>query len=282
MSAALPPNLLLRIEEAMAALCPRRAGAPNPAERIGLVLDFDGTISELVPVPANAVIAADVLPPLQQLSRSLALTAVMSGRAAQDIRTRVGIPSIAYIGNHGAERIIRGAHQLAPQVQPSSVDMQSLLNAIRKHADDAVFIWENKGLSASIHYRTAPDEANAIAKLTAALSAVPELQDVDVFWGNKVFELRLKNGVNKGTAIDALINEYRLTAVVFLGDDTTDADALHLLQRRKAQGDVRALGIAVVQSGTPASVLNAADYSLNGVPEVALFLNRFAEHLCAH
>ena len=80
--------------------------------------------------------------------------------------------------------------------------------------------------------------------------------------------------MNKGFALERVIRDWQLDVVIFAGDDTTDADALRVLQQRKASGDVDGLGIAVIQDGTPSSVLDNADYSLNGVPEVATFLSR--------
>ena len=96
----LPPNLLANFEAACAGL--RR-------DRLGLVLDFDGTLSEFVPVLENAVIHPDVVSPLGKLAERLALVGVMSGRSARDVERRVGIEGIVYIGNHGAERIVDGA-----------------------------------------------------------------------------------------------------------------------------------------------------------------------------
>ena len=80
--------------------------------------------------------------------------------------------------------------------------------------------------------------------------------------------------MNKGLALDRVIRDWRLGGVIFAGDDTTDADALRVLRRLRASGVIGGLGIAVIQDGTPASVLDNADYSLNGVPEVATFLSR--------
>ena len=88
--------------------------------------------------------------------------------------------------------------------------------------------------------------------------------------------------MNKGVALDSLIDAYRPRSVIFMGDDTTDADALRVLRRRKASGAIDGLGIAVIQDGTPASVLENADYSLNGVPEVAEFLRALMSSMYGH
>lgn len=258
------PHLLPRIDEALAML--RRGSA-------GLLLDFDGTLSEFTPFPDDAAIHPKIVAPLSGLARKLALTAVMSGRAAADVGKRVGIDGIVYIGNHGAEWIVDGALSVAPEAAGGG-GMQGLLDALRAVVDEPGMAWEDKGFSASVHYRMAADEARVVERLTAALGNLPQAKGLDVFRGNKLIEIRRRDGVNKGAALDRAIRDWGLASVIFMGDDTTDADALRVLRRRRAAGDVCGLGVAVMQPGTPASVLDNADYRLDGVAEVAEFLDR--------
>ena len=80
--------------------------ALESAPRLLLLLDFDGTLSPIVERPEDAT--------LPQVSRerlaSLALLpyvdiAIISGRAAQDVRAGVGLDGVEYVGNHGRERL---------------------------------------------------------------------------------------------------------------------------------------------------------------------------------
>ena len=260
-----PPNMLEHFEAALGGLA---------RDRLGLVLDFDGTLSEFVPDLDKAVISGDVVSPLRGLASKLTLTAAMSGRAARDLEQRVGIDGLVYIGNHGAERIVDGALSVAEEAESSESDLQALLERLGSAANDPGIVLENKVYSASLHYRRASDEAGVTGRLRSALGDMPKSDDLEFFWGNKILEIRRRNGVNKGVALDRMIREWRLGGVIFAGDDTTDADALRVLQQRKASGEVCGLGIAVIQDGTPSSVLDNADCSLNGVPEVATFLSR--------
>ena len=261
-SACYPPHLLPHIDEALAML---RCG------NAGLLLDFDGTLSEFTPLPDDAVIHPKIVGPLSGLARKLALMAVMSGRAAADVRERVGIDGVVYIGNHGAEYIVDGELSVAAEAAGGG-GMRGLLEALKAVVDEPGMVWENKGFSASIHYRMAADEARVVERLTAVLGSLPQSEGLDVFHGNKLIEIRRRDGVNKGAALDRVIRDWDLASVIFLGDDTTDADALRVLRRRRAAGAVRGLGVAVMQAGTPASVLDNADYRLDGVAEVAEFL----------
>ena len=259
------PHLLPHIDVALAML---RCG------NAGLLLDFDGTLSKFTPLPADAVIHPKIVGPLSGLARKLTLTAVMSGRAASDVSERVGIDGIVYIGNHGAEYIVDGTLSVSPEAAGGGAGMQGLLEALRAVVDEPGIVWEDKRFSASIHYRMAADETRVVECLTAALDTLPQAAGLDVFQGNKLIEIRRRNGVNKGDALDKAIRDWDLSTVIFLGDDTTDADALRVLRRRKAAGAVRGLGVAVMQPGTPASVVDNADYRLDGVGEVAEFLKR--------
>lgn len=260
-----PPNLLDNFERAL-------DGLDN--ESLALVTDFDGTLSEFVPVLDNAVIHPDALSPIGRLAARLRLTAVMSGRAAQDVEQRVGIDGVVYVGNHGAEQIEGGVLSAAEGVEAAESQLQELLHYLARAAYDPGLVLENKRYSASLHYRIASEEASVIERLRGAIRALPDDGDFEFYWGNKILEIRRRNGVNKGTALDRLIRDRVLDRVIFLGDDTTDADALRALRERRASGDIQGLGIAVIQDGTPDSVLENADYSLNGVPEVAAFLRR--------
>jgi len=262
------PHLLPHIDDALAML---RCG------NAGLLLDFDGTLSEFTPIPDDAVIHPKIVGPLSRLARRLTLTAVMSGRAAADVRKRVDIDGIIYIGNHGAEYIVDGALIVAPEAAVGGDGMQELLDALRAVVDEPGMVWENKRFSASIHYRMAADEARIVERLTAALDTLPQAAGLDVFQGNKLIEIRRRDGMNKGAALDKAIRDWDLSTVIFLGDDTTDADALRVLRHRRAAGAVRGLGVAVMQPGTPAAVVENADYRLDSVADVAEFLKRLDE-----
>lgn len=263
------PHLLERMDAALAGLRDRA---------VGLVLDFDGTLSELVDAPQDAVVHPDAAAALRMLTGELALTAVMSGRPAADVRERVGVDGVAYIGNHGAERIVgRDVSVAADAAGDESGDIRRAMAAIRAAVDEPGMVWEDKGFSGTAHYRMVADEADVSARLESAVARVlAGSRTLEALWGNKILEIRRRGGANKGVALDGLIREWGLTGVIFLGDDTTDADALRMLRRRRAEGAVAGIGVAVMQQGTPAAVTDNADYWLDGVSEVAEFLQRLA------
>ena len=65
--------------------------------------------------------------------------------------------------------------------------------------------------------------------------------------------------------------------MVYLGDDETDAHAFRALKVLRQSGEVRTLGIAVVDSETPPSVRQLADATVPSVEAIAELLCRVAE-----
>ena len=70
------------------------------------------------------------------------------------------------------------------------------------------------------------DEAVAKSRLQRALESTPGVEGLEVFWGNKVLEIRTKTDINKGYALRRLVAEDALEAIILMGDDTTDLDAV--------------------------------------------------------
>src|SRR5438046_1609916 len=67
------------------------AAAP---EETGLFLDFDGVLAPIVARPEDAVAPAETRVELARLVERYALVAVISGRAGDDVRARVGVDGI--------------------------------------------------------------------------------------------------------------------------------------------------------------------------------------------
>ena len=242
------------------------------AERLGLVVDFDGTISEFVSQPDKSVIYPGCVQPLRSLSAKLALVAVMSGRAVDDIRKKTGIETITYVGNHGAEYLRGDETEIAAPAKGHSAAIRRVFDELRRKADGPGLIWEFKGFSATTHIRMAENQVAARSRLEEALESTSGVESLEIFWGNMVLEIRAKTGINKGYGLRKLVAEAALDAVVFLGDDTTDLDAVRALSDMRRDKKVVGISVVVVQPGSPVEMLEESDYSLADVPEVATFL----------
>ena len=243
--------------------------------RPGLALDFDGTLSELAPTPEAAVLHPRCGAALRRAVGKFAVVAVISGRAARDLARKVDIPGVVCVGNHGAERVVDGVYETAADAGGGAESVSRVLSYIRKStAQIGGLVYEDKGFSSSIHYRAAADPESARRELRRALAAVPNADGVESFWGKMVLELRSARAVNKGDALAALVSDYRLDALIFAGDDTTDVDAM---RRLPALGCAATLAIAAISDDAPPALLESAGYGANGVDAVADMLELLVE-----
>jgi trehalose 6-phosphate phosphatase len=245
--------------------------------RLGVVVDFDGTIAEITPTPDQAVISPVCAEALPILADKLTLVAVVSGRSAEDVRRKVGLDGVVYVGNHGAEYIEDGRTTVADGVEDHRLAIGAVFGHLRTSADGPGLDWEDKGLSASVHYRMSPDKSEARERLAEALSTAPGADDLDVFWGKMVLELRAPGGVDKGYAIRWLAEQRDLNGMFFVGDDVTDADAVRSLKQLVSQGKLAGAGVAVTHPDAPRELTRIADFGLSGVEEVGTFLHWLAD-----
>ena len=240
--------------------------------RLGLVVDFDGTISEIAPTPDESRVSPRCAEALERLVEVLALVAVVSGRSASELRDKVGLEGVVYVGNHGAEYLFGADLRVVPGADKHRGEITAAIDYLRSAVKVPGLVWQHKGLSASVHYRLASDAGQARRDLETALGSGPATPNLEVFWGKMVLELRARAGPDKGSAIRKMVKDRGLNGLIFAGDDTTDVDALRSLRELAADGGIRALGIAVVDSDSPQGLLEAADYRLDGVAGVEAFL----------
>jgi trehalose 6-phosphate phosphatase len=97
--------------------------------------------------------------------------------------------------------------------------------------------------------------------------------------GRLVLELRPPVRGNKGTALAALVDDYALAGVVFLGDDVTDLDAIAELRRLRDAGRTVGLAVGVVASESPPALREAVDLAAPGVDGAAALLAAVADQL---
>ncbi len=255
--------------------------APAPA---GLLTDIDGTISSIAPTPEAATVAPEVAATLDRLARRLAVVAAISGRAAGDAARLVGARDMLYVGNHGLER--RGPDGTA--VEPAALSflpaIRSTLAAVEAAAGREGLRglrFEDKGVTASIHYRLAPDPLAARGALLALAVPLAASAGLRLTEGRLVLELRPPLAMHKGTALAAIVERFALRGAVFLGDDRTDLDAMVELRRRRDAGRIAGLAVGVVTAESPPALRAAVDLAVPDVSAVAALLAAVADRLGA-
>ncbi len=243
----------------------RPALAREPA---GLLTDFDGTLSPIVSDPAAAGLVPGAGPALERLARQLAVVAFITGRAPLDARSMVGVPGLLVVGNHGTEWLEPGAG--APEPAPGSDAIRERLDRILAQVPELPGVnVEHKGLSATVHYRNAPEPDAARASVLAALGRAEE-HGVDLRHGRMSVELRPRDAGDKGVAARRVIARYGLRGVVVMGDDVTDLDMFAVVAEHRSRGSLDAviIGVAGAAGETPPAVREAADVVLDD-PEMA-------------
>jgi trehalose 6-phosphate phosphatase len=186
-------------------------------ERALLVFDFDGTLAPIVERPADAAMR-DSTRALLRVASMLYPCAVVSGRSRADLGPRLaGVPLLAFVGNHGAEAGF-GPVDLGPR--PQVAGWAAALGAALRDVPGVEL--EDKGLSIALHYRRAPDVAEAEARARAAAGA---LEGARVFGGHAVVNVAPEEAPDKGAAVGALLRRIGWRQALYVGDDVTDEDA---------------------------------------------------------
>jgi trehalose 6-phosphate phosphatase len=240
-------------------------------DRIGLITDVDGTISPIVPDPDAARVTPRSRELLHQLHDHLALVAVITGRATADVQSMVGLPDLVYIGNHGMERWEDGRVEVMPEVAAFRPAIEAALAEARHHHQPGM-IFQDKGATVSVHYRKVADPQRIKTGLVPVLEEIAARHGLESFSGRMVFEIRPPIEANKGTAFRYLVESYRLEGALYLGDDTTDVDAMQAARDLREGGQCYALAVGVESEGTPPTVRENADLLAAGVPGVEAFL----------
>ena len=235
-----------------------------------LILDFDGTLSPIVPNPEDAILPEATKDFLIKLA-SITPVAVISGRDRKDVENKVALPQLIYAGSHGLD--MAGPEGLDI---PQKVD-ETYLKALRTAADHLRqqlaevngCVVEAKKYAIAVHFRNVAEAEveKVIETVTQELDKHPLLKKGT---GKKIIELKPAIDWHKGRAslwlFEALELNDSKAIPIFVGDDITDEDAFASLRER-------GIGILVGSHGEPTS----ATYTLEDTDAVQKLLERLYE-----
>jgi trehalose-phosphatase len=224
--------------------------------KAGLFLDFDGVLAPIVERPEDAVPPPETRAELERLVDRYALVAVVSGRAGEDVRARLGVDGVVCVGSHGLE--------LEPQAD-------HWRRALAAFAADAAWPQESievKGLAVAFHFRDQSDEREAVRRLDAIADNARE-EGLVARYGRKVLEVLPPVGSHKGTAVRRMLDERGLHRGLAAGDDTTDIDSFAALD-----GLDVAVRVAVTSPEAPSALIDAADLVVDSTDEFLWLLRR--------
>jgi trehalose 6-phosphate phosphatase len=226
-------------------------------------LDFDGSLSEIVDRPdlaEPAAGAADVLAALRSRFREVA---IISGRPANELASRLGVDGLTYEGLYGMEE---AATDLTVSVLPAVERAAASVPEARL---------EDKRVSVAVHYRGARDPEAARRTLVTALEPVASDAGLVLVEGKMVVELVPADRPLKGGAVERLARSRELQAVLYAGDDVADLDAFSALDRLDRRG-VHGVRVAVRGPETPQELLRAADLEVDGPAGLVALLRTLA------
>jgi trehalose-phosphatase len=193
---------------------------------IALFLDFDGTLVHLRPRPEHVSLEGSVRQALAALVRSPRFRIwVISGRRQADVRARVRVPGIRYLGLHGWEG--RADVALAAETGARLYSLSSCLE-LRLARIPAVWI-ENKQYALTVHYRGVAEADEGRARSIVNEIVAPYAGQFRISSGKKVWEILPRELADKGVAVKHQLAYMPGAAAVYVGDDQVDEPAFAAL-----------------------------------------------------
>lgn len=244
-------------------------------DRAGIITDFDGTLAPIVDDPASARPLPDVVEVLHRLAHRYQRVAVVSGRPAafvadhlrvEDCEQDSGCEGLLVSGLYGLEKAEGDSITAHPDAERWREAVSQVAERAEQEAPPGVTI-EHKGLSVTIHYRTAPNHEDWVRSWAEDQA---EETGLSLHPARMSAELRPPLEADKGSAVMELASG--LSAACFVGDDRGDLPAFAALDHMADEQGMSTLKVAVRSDESPPELLDQGQVHVDG-PEgvVALF-----------
>lgn len=260
----------------------------RPADAV-VALDFDGTLADIVPDPDQARAHPGVVQALGRLAPLIRSVVVITGRPA-DVAVRLGgfagatgLDHLVVLGHYGAERWDAATGEVQapappPGVAAAAAELPGVLDrsGIWGGAPVGSAIEAKGGRALAVHTRRLDDPQGAFEALRAPLTEFADRHGLIVEPGRFVLELR-PPGVDKGVALASYIEETRVGAVLYAGDDLGDLAAYDTVAALRADGLAGVLVCSAATLGEGAEELaDRADLVVPGPSGVVDLLTALA------
>jgi len=230
----------------------------RPRETV-LLADYDGSLSPIVDRPDEAVPLPAALDALAGLVGALGRVGIVSGRPVGFLAQHVPVDGLVLAGLYGMETMVDGERRVDPRVVPYTSAVAAAADAADARLADAI-VERKAGVSVTLHWRTAPERADEVLTLAGELANRHGLAELRTRYA---VELRPPVAIDKGTAVDALVDGFAVAA--FAGDDTGDLAAFGALARAQADRRIaRAVRIGVRSPEMPPALPDAVDLMVDG------------------
>lgn len=195
-----------------------------------LFLDLDGTLIDVAISPGDVVVPRGLAELLVALREALdGAVAIVSGRSITDVDGLLSPARFVVAGQHGAEYRTDEAETVRRVAPTLPVDLVTGLERLCARFPGSCL--EDKGASASVHWRAVPDAEEALGREVEAIVAGFGRGFV-MRSGRRVFEVGSAH-VSKGVAVECLAGLSRFDGrlPISIGDDHADALAIEAAER---------------------------------------------------
>jgi trehalose 6-phosphate phosphatase len=240
----------------------------------GFVLDYDGTLSDIVADPEAAEPVAGAIEVVAELAARYRLMALVSGRRAEFLANLFGANNgVRYYGVYGAEEHREGRLLLPPETD----SWRGMASRIARDAEAFIHTEglegcevEYKDVAVSIHFRNAENPRYGTLLVDWARDAASKRRFIANL-GRMVVELRPQR-VSKAETLRRLISETALEFVLAGGDDHADVEALAMA---KELLDDRALTVGVASPEQPPNLERICDLMVASPTQMVEMLREF-------
>ncbi|XP_004536200.1 probable trehalose-phosphate phosphatase C [Ceratitis capitata] len=232
----MPEKRVVPVISSLTDLESKLSGYLNTDTPLALLLDYDGTLVALADNPGSTILTANMKSLLNRLAAHPQIfLAIISGRGLRNVQSCLAIQGITYAGNHGLEIEsgdgTRHDYELPVEIQKHyTAIVRELTEKLQRNG-----AWvEDKKLSLTYHYRDTPPAL--VDELKNAARQIIESHGFRANQAHMAVEAKPPVNWNKGeAALLILKNQFGINwsqkiKVIFAGDDTTDEDAMRLLQ----------------------------------------------------
>lgn len=224
-----------------------------------LFLDLDGTLVEFAAHPEQVVASEELRELLATLSRAMdGAVALITGRSIASADAVLDGALVHIAGVHGLERrtpeAILGVDGDLSAITRAIAEARHMISVDALDADI-----EDKGAAFALHYRRAPQFADALRRVAADLA---HRHGLSIIEGKMVIELKLGQRTKADAVADFMSTPpFAGRTPIAIGDDITDEDAFRA---------VNELGGKAILVGEPRAT--AANWTLPDTQAVFMWL----------